>query len=83
MDNSNDEIPHVELQFSYPPEGVEPRKLKLVGDPEYDKQIQEIIRQYSVESYNMTYDMATEIYRLRIMVADLEHQLWVASWGVE
>lgn len=33
MDSPNDEIPHVELQFSYPPEGVEPRKLKLSDIP--------------------------------------------------
>lgn len=81
---NNDDIPPFDLQFSYPPEGVEPRKLKLkVYHPDRAEEIKKIIAQYAVESFNMTYDMASEIYRLRIMVADLEHHLWVASWGVE
>ncbi len=34
MDSSNDEIPEFELEFSHPPEGVEPRKLKLSDFPD-------------------------------------------------
>jgi len=39
MDSSNDDIPYVELQFSYPPEGVEPRKLKLSDFPLIEMEI--------------------------------------------